>query len=95
MIFYLYAALTTVFDMSKEGIIYSLLDKKREADEQIEIYHNLIPEEYLQRGFINYVIPAAKQSLQSSYRKILNLSSHTQSKSILSIINRSLLQVLK
>lgn len=43
-----------------QGITYSLLGKKKEADEQLEIYHNLIPEEYPEKGFINKVILSAK-----------------------------------
>ena len=55
--------------MSKQGIIYSLLDKKHEADEQFEIYRNLIPEEYPQRGFINDVILAAKTESKEQLQK--------------------------
>jgi len=69
MFIYLYAPLTTVFDTSKQGIIYSLLDKKHEADEQFEIYRNLIPEEYPQRGFINDVILAAKTESKEQLQK--------------------------
>lgn len=52
-----------------QGIIYSLLNKKKEADEQFELYHNLIPEEYPQRGFINDVILAAKTESQEQLQK--------------------------
>ncbi|KAK9678701.1 hypothetical protein RND81_11G228000 [Saponaria officinalis] len=43
-----------------QGIIYSLQDKKKEADEQFEIYRNLVPEEFPQRGFLEDVVLAAK-----------------------------------
>lgn len=38
------------------GIVYSLLGKKKEAHEQLQIYHNLIPQEYPEKGFINKII---------------------------------------
>ncbi|PKA53811.1 hypothetical protein AXF42_Ash011290 [Apostasia shenzhenica] len=43
-----------------QGIIYSLLDKKKEADEQFEIYQSLIPDEFPHRGFIDDVVLTAK-----------------------------------
>ncbi|ONK66440.1 uncharacterized protein A4U43_C06F8060 [Asparagus officinalis] len=52
-----------------QGIVYSLLDKKNEADEQFEIYRSLIPEEYPQRGFINDVILAAKTESREKLQK--------------------------
>ncbi|XP_018498460.1 protein SLOW GREEN 1, chloroplastic isoform X1 [Pyrus x bretschneideri] len=41
------------------GIIYSLLDQKKEAAEQFETYRALVPEEFPQRGFLNDVVLAA------------------------------------
>lgn len=52
-----------------QGIVYSLLDKKEEADEQFEIYRSLIPEEYPQRNFINDIILAAKTESQEQLQK--------------------------
>ncbi|WRX08356.1 hypothetical protein QQP08_000843 [Theobroma cacao] len=43
-----------------QGIIYSLLDKKKEAAEQFEIYQSLVPEEFPQRCFLDDVVLAAK-----------------------------------
>ncbi|TYH45345.1 hypothetical protein ES332_D11G258400v1, partial [Gossypium tomentosum] len=43
-----------------QGIIYSLLDKKKEAAEQFEIYQSLVPEEFPQRGFLDDVVLEAK-----------------------------------
>ncbi|XP_050373678.1 protein SLOW GREEN 1, chloroplastic [Argentina anserina] len=43
-----------------QGIIYSLLDQKKEAGEQFEIYRALVPEEVSQRGFLDDVVLAAK-----------------------------------
>lgn len=42
-----------------QGIIYSLLDQKKEAAEQFETYRALVPEEFPQRGFLNDVVLAA------------------------------------
>ncbi|KAJ6833473.1 protein SLOW GREEN 1, chloroplastic [Iris pallida] len=52
-----------------QGIVYSLLDKKKEADEQFEIYSNLVPDELPQRGFINDTILAAKTETQERLEK--------------------------
>ncbi|PPR94077.1 hypothetical protein GOBAR_AA26593 [Gossypium barbadense] len=43
-----------------QGIIYSLLDKKKEAAEQFEIYQSLVPEEFPQRRFLDDVVLEAK-----------------------------------
>ncbi|KAI5324252.1 PREDICTED: SLOW GREEN 1 [Prunus dulcis] len=43
-----------------QGIIYSLLDQKKEAAEQFETYRALAPEEFPQRGFLDDVVLAAK-----------------------------------
>ncbi|KAL6952991.1 hypothetical protein U1Q18_040904 [Sarracenia purpurea var. burkii] len=45
-----------------QGIIYSLLDKKKEAEEQFETYRSLVSEEFPQRGFLDDVVLAAKTS---------------------------------
>ncbi|PKU64405.1 protein SLOW GREEN 1, chloroplastic [Dendrobium catenatum] len=52
-----------------QGIIYSLLERKTEANEQFEIYQSLIPDEFPQRGFIDDVILAAKTESQEQLRK--------------------------
>lgn len=65
----IYAAIDNHILSLSQGIIYSLLDKKKEADEQFELYHNLIPEEYPQRSFIDDVILAAKTESQEQLRK--------------------------
>ncbi|XP_010925351.1 protein SLOW GREEN 1, chloroplastic [Elaeis guineensis] len=52
-----------------QGIIYSLLDRKKEADEQFEIYQSLIPDEFPQRSFIDDVILAAKTESQERFEK--------------------------
>ncbi|KAJ3701366.1 hypothetical protein LUZ61_005071 [Rhynchospora tenuis] len=43
-----------------KGIIYSLLDKKKEADEQLQIYKSLVPDEFPQKGFLEDCILTAK-----------------------------------
>ncbi|XP_068653197.1 protein SLOW GREEN 1, chloroplastic [Aristolochia californica] len=43
-----------------QGIIYSLLDKKKEAEEQFENYRSFVPQEFPQRGFLDDVILTAK-----------------------------------
>uniref|UniRef100_A0A5B7BTP7 Uncharacterized protein n=1 Tax=Davidia involucrata TaxID=16924 RepID=A0A5B7BTP7_DAVIN len=48
-----------------QGIIYSLLDKKKEAEEQFEIYRSLVPKEFPQRGFLDDVVLATKTNSQS------------------------------
>ncbi|GAV89132.1 TPR_9 domain-containing protein [Cephalotus follicularis] len=52
-----------------QGIIYSLLDKKKEAAEQFEIYRSLVPEEFPQRGFLDDVVLAAKTKPQDHLQK--------------------------
>ncbi|XP_074264280.1 protein SLOW GREEN 1, chloroplastic-like [Silene latifolia] len=52
-----------------QGIIYSLQDKKKEADEQFEIYRNLVPEEFPQRGFLEDVVLAAKTESREQLEK--------------------------
>lgn len=43
-----------------QGIIYSLQDKKKEAEEQFKVYRSLVPEEFPQRGFLDDVMLSAK-----------------------------------
>lgn len=52
-----------------QGIIFSLQDKKKEADEQFEIYRNLVPEEFPQRGFLEDVMLAAKTKSREQLEK--------------------------
>ncbi|XP_074558333.1 protein SLOW GREEN 1, chloroplastic [Curcuma longa] len=47
-----------------QGIVYSLLDKKKEAEEHFEIYRSLVPDELPQRSFIDDVILSAKTESQ-------------------------------
>ncbi|MQL74039.1 hypothetical protein Taro_006394 [Colocasia esculenta] len=54
-----------------QGIIYSLLDKKQEAEEQFEIYRNLVPDEFPQRDFLDDVILEAKVESQEQLKKQL------------------------
>ncbi|XP_016481048.1 protein SLOW GREEN 1, chloroplastic [Nicotiana tabacum] len=52
-----------------QGIVYSLLDKKKEANEQFEIYRSLVPEEFPQRGFLDDVVLAAKTETREQLEK--------------------------
>ncbi|KAH9718079.1 TPR REGION domain-containing protein [Citrus sinensis] len=52
-----------------QGIIYSLLDKKKEATEQFEIYWSLVPDEFPQRGFLDDVVLAAKTKSRERSQK--------------------------
>ncbi|XP_059624387.1 protein SLOW GREEN 1, chloroplastic [Cornus florida] len=52
-----------------QGIIYSLLDKKKEAEEQFEIYRSLVPEEFPERGFLDDVVLAAKRESREKLEK--------------------------
>ncbi|KAK4754189.1 hypothetical protein SAY87_002293 [Trapa incisa] len=52
-----------------QGIVYSLLDKKDEAQEQFETYQSLVPEEFPQRGFLDDVVLAAKSKPQDQFWK--------------------------
>ncbi|XP_010555328.1 PREDICTED: protein SLOW GREEN 1, chloroplastic [Tarenaya hassleriana] len=55
-----------------QGIIYSLMDKEEEAEQQFEIYWSLVPEEFPERGFLDDVAMAAqaksRERLQNSFR---------------------------
>lgn len=52
-----------------QGIIYSLLDKAKEAEEQFKIYRSLIPDEFPQRGFLVDVVLAAKTESHDQLKK--------------------------
>lgn len=52
-----------------QGIIYSLLDKKKEADEQFETYRSLVPNEFPQRRFLDDVMLAAKTESREQLQK--------------------------
>ncbi|KMT08632.1 hypothetical protein BVRB_6g139090 [Beta vulgaris subsp. vulgaris] len=52
-----------------QGIIYSLQDKRKEANEQFEIYRSLVPEEFPQRGFLEDVVLAAKTESREQLEK--------------------------
>ncbi|KAL2240982.1 protein SLOW GREEN 1, chloroplastic isoform X1 [Sesamum indicum] len=54
-----------------QGIVYSLLDKRKEADANFEIYRSLVPEEFPQRGFLDDVVLAAKTESKQKLRKEL------------------------
>ncbi|KAH9607972.1 hypothetical protein KSS87_006259 [Heliosperma pusillum] len=66
---YLCQAATHELHAKFQGIIYSLQDKKKEADEQFEIYRNLVPEEFPQRGFLENVVLAAKTESREQLEK--------------------------
>lgn len=55
-----------------QGIVYSLMDKKEEADQQFEIYWSLVPEEFPQKGFLDDVALAAqaksRERLQNTFK---------------------------
>ncbi|KAK9110561.1 hypothetical protein Sjap_018621 [Stephania japonica] len=52
-----------------QGIVYSLLDRKKEAEEQFEIYRSLVPDEFPQRGFLDDVMLAAKSEPREQLEK--------------------------
>lgn len=54
-----------------QGIVYSLLDKQKEAEEKFEIYQSLVPEEFPQRGFLDDVVLAAKTESKQKLEKDL------------------------
>ncbi|KAI7730942.1 hypothetical protein M8C21_006346 [Ambrosia artemisiifolia] len=51
-----------------QGIIYSLLDKKEEAEEQFLTYQSLVPDEFPQRGFLEDVVLAAKTEIRKKHK---------------------------
>ncbi|KAF9603964.1 hypothetical protein IFM89_039318 [Coptis chinensis] len=52
-----------------QGIIYSLLNKKTEAEEQFGMYRSLVPQEFPQRGFLDDVVLAAKTEPSDQLQK--------------------------
>ncbi|KAK6150534.1 hypothetical protein DH2020_015466 [Rehmannia glutinosa] len=54
-----------------QGIVYSLLEKRKEAEENFEIYRSLVPEEFPQRGFLDDVVLAAKSDSKQQLEKEL------------------------
>lgn len=52
-----------------QAIIYSLMDKKKDAEEQFETYRRLVPEEFPQRGFLDDVVLAAKKESRQQLQK--------------------------
>ncbi|XP_059431706.1 protein SLOW GREEN 1, chloroplastic-like isoform X2 [Corylus avellana] len=55
-----------------QGIIYSLLDKQKEAAEQFETYRAVVPKEFPQRGFLDDVVLAAKTQSREQFQKEFN-----------------------
>ncbi|KAK9069454.1 hypothetical protein SSX86_011358 [Deinandra increscens subsp. villosa] len=51
-----------------QGIIYSLLDRKEEAEEQFLTYQSLVPDEFPQRGFLEDVVLAAKTEIRQKHK---------------------------
>ncbi|KAL8477692.1 hypothetical protein ACS0TY_029838 [Phlomoides rotata] len=54
-----------------QGIVYSLLEEKQEAEKNFEIYRSLVPEEFPQRGFLDDVVLAAKTETKQQLEKEL------------------------
>ncbi|XP_047966124.1 protein SLOW GREEN 1, chloroplastic [Salvia hispanica] len=54
-----------------QGIVYCLLDKKKEADESFETYQSLVPEEFPERGFMDDVVLAARTETKQQLQKDL------------------------
>ncbi|GFP97340.1 protein slow green 1 chloroplastic [Phtheirospermum japonicum] len=54
-----------------QGIVYSLLEKKKEAEESFEMYRSLVPGEFPQRGFLDDVVLAAKTDSKQQLEKEL------------------------
>ncbi|PKI79324.1 hypothetical protein CRG98_000269 [Punica granatum] len=52
-----------------QGIIYSLLDKKKDAQEQFETYQTLVPREFPQRDFLDDVVLEAKSKSRAQFQK--------------------------
>uniref|UniRef100_A0ACD5TQL5 Uncharacterized protein n=1 Tax=Avena sativa TaxID=4498 RepID=A0ACD5TQL5_AVESA len=52
-----------------QGIVYALLDKKEEADEQFDTYRSLVPDEFPDKSFINDVIVSAKMESKDRLQK--------------------------
>ncbi|XP_024978590.1 protein SLOW GREEN 1, chloroplastic [Cynara cardunculus var. scolymus] len=54
-----------------QGIIYSLLDRKDEAEEQFSTYQSLLPDEFPERGFLDDVVLAAKTEIRQKRKNEL------------------------
>ncbi|KAI3669331.1 hypothetical protein L6452_40563 [Arctium lappa] len=54
-----------------QGIIYSLLDRKEEAEEQFSTYRSLLPDEFPERGFLDDVVLAAKTEIRQKRKNEL------------------------
>ncbi|PIN26874.1 hypothetical protein CDL12_00367 [Handroanthus impetiginosus] len=54
-----------------QGIVYRLMDKRKEAEESFEIYQSLVPEEFPQRGFLDDVVLEAKMQPKEKLEKEL------------------------
>ncbi|KAL5714731.1 hypothetical protein ACHQM5_016651 [Ranunculus cassubicifolius] len=52
-----------------QGIIYSLMDRKKEAEEQFETYRSLVPQEFPQRGFLDDVVLSARTESREQLAK--------------------------
>lgn len=52
-----------------QGIVYSVLDKKDEAEKRFEIYHKLVPENFEFRGFLDQVMWSAKTESRRRYEE--------------------------
>lgn len=54
-----------------QGIIYSLLDKNEEAEEQFLTYQSLLPDEFPQREFLDDVVLAAKTEIRQKSKNMV------------------------
>ncbi|KAI3767731.1 hypothetical protein L2E82_18098 [Cichorium intybus] len=54
-----------------QGIVYSLLDRQKEAEEQFLTYQSLLPDEFPQRGFLDDVVLAAKNEIRQKGKKMM------------------------
>lgn len=54
-----------------QGIVYSLLNKKEEAEKQFDMYRSLVPEEFPQKGFLDDVVLEAITSSRQQLEKEL------------------------
>ncbi|PUZ71046.1 hypothetical protein GQ55_2G283400 [Panicum hallii var. hallii] len=55
-----------------QGIVYALLDRKEDADKQLDIYRSLVPDEFPDKSFISDVILAAKMESDDRIQKELD-----------------------
>lgn len=52
-----------------QGIVYSVLDKKDEAEQQFEKYRKLVPEDFEMRGLLDEVMLSAKKESRKVYEE--------------------------